>query len=48
MDKKEQSYVDALLIFNLWYEFLNDIDAQIDFGKKKCHKKPAPRNYCYL
>ena len=28
-----------LIISTLRYEFLNDLDAQSDFDKKKCHKK---------
>ena len=31
--------IDILLKYNLWYEFLSDLDAQSDFDKKKCHKK---------
>ena len=31
--------IDILLKYILWYEFLNDLDAQNDFEKKKCHKK---------
>ena len=33
MDKKETSYIDALLLYTLQYEFSNDFDAQSDFGK---------------
>ena len=31
--------VDILLKYILWYEFLNDLDAQSDFEKNICHKK---------
>ena len=31
--------IDILLKYIVWYEFLNDFDAQSDFGKKNCHKK---------
>ena len=31
--KKEPSYIDTLLIYTLWYEFSNDLDAESDFGK---------------
>ena len=33
--------IDILLKCILWYEFLNDLDAQSDFEKKKCHKKAS-------
>ena len=39
MDKKELKYNDTLLIRSLWYEFLNDFDAQRDFGKRFETKK---------
>ena len=28
--EKERSYIDTWLIYTLWYEFLNDHDAQSD------------------
>ena len=31
--KKEKSYIDALLNYIFWYEFSNNVDAQIDFRK---------------
>ena len=32
--------IDILLKYILWYEFLNDLDAQRDFEKNKnCHTK---------
>ena len=31
--------IDILLKYILWYDFLNDLDAQSDVGKKNCHKK---------
>ena len=31
--------IDILLKYMLWYEFVNDLDAQSDFEKKNCHKK---------
>ena len=34
--------IDTLLIYTLCYGFLNDFDAQSDFGKKNCHKKACP------
>ena len=30
-----------LLKYILWYQFLNDLDAQSDFDKKICHKKAS-------
>ena len=33
MDKKERVYNDTLIISTLWYDFLNDFDAQSYFGK---------------
>ena len=31
--KKERSFINALFIYTLLYEFSNDFDAQSDFGK---------------
>ena len=31
--------IDILLKYILWYDFLNDLDAQSSFDKKFCHKK---------
>ena len=31
--------IDILLKYILWYEFLNNLDAQSDFGKKYVTKK---------
>ena len=31
--------IDILLKYILWYEFLNDFDAQSDFDKKLSQKK---------
>ena len=31
--------IDILLRFILWYEFLNDLDAQSDFDKNDVTKK---------
>ena len=31
--------IDILLKYSLWYEFLNDLDAQRFFDKKNYHKK---------
>ena len=39
MDRKEIIYMDTLIIYTLWYEFLNDFDAQRDFGKRFETKK---------
>ena len=33
--------IDILLNCILWYEFLNDLDAQNDFEKKIVTKKPV-------
>ena len=33
--------IDILLIYILWYEFLNDLDGQSDIEKKNCHKKAS-------
>ena len=33
--------IDILLKYILWYEFLNELDAQSDFDKKKFTKKPV-------
>ena len=32
--------IDILLKYILWYEFLNNLDAQSDFEKKLSQKKP--------
>ena len=32
---------DILLKCILWYEFLNDLDAQIDFNKRFVTEKPV-------
>ena len=39
--KKKEFYIDALLIYTLWYEFSNDFDAQSDFGNNFVPKKLA-------
>ena len=31
--------INILLKCILWYEFLNDLNAQSDFWQKNCHKK---------
>ena len=31
-DKKETSYIDTLLIYTPWNEFLNDFNANSDLG----------------
>ena len=31
--------IHILLKYIIWYEFLNDLDAQSDFDYKICHKK---------
>ena len=33
--------IDILLKYILWYEFLNDLDAQSDFDKKFVTKNPV-------
>ena len=33
--------IDILLKYILWYEFLDDLDAQNDFDKKFVTKKPV-------
>ena len=33
--------IDILLKYILWYELLNDLDAQSDFDKKIVTKKPV-------
>ena len=33
--------IDILLKYILWYDFLNDLDAQSDFYKKIVTKKPV-------
>ena len=33
--------IDMLLKYILWYEFLNDLDVQIDFEKNFVTKKPV-------
>ena len=33
--------IDILLKYILWYEFLNDLDAQRDFDRKIVTKKPV-------
>ena len=33
--------IDILLKYILWYDFLNDLDAQSDFNKKIVTKKPV-------
>ena len=33
--------IDILLKYILWYDFLNDLDAQIDFDKNVVTKKPV-------
>ena len=33
MEKKETCYINTLLVYNLWYEFSNDFEAQSKFGK---------------
>ena len=48
MDKKERSYIDMLIIYTLWYEISNDLDALIDFGKIYVTKKLVPWNHSYL
>ena len=40
--------IDILLKYILWYEFLKDLDAQSDFGKKIVTKKPVKLNHSYL
>ena len=47
-DKKETSYIDTWLIYTLWYEFSNDIDAQSDFGKKFVTTKYTHLDHSYL
>ena len=39
---------DFVLKYILWYEFLNDLDAQSDFDKKIVTKKVVKWNYSYL
>ena len=48
LNEKERTYIDALLIYTLWYEFSHDLDAQSDFGKIFVKKKLVPRNHSYL
>ena len=33
--------IDILLKYILWYEFLNDLDAQSDYDKNVVTKKPV-------
>ena len=33
--------IDTLVKYILWYEFLNDLDAQGDFDKEIVTKKPV-------
>ena len=33
--------IDILLKYILWYQLLNDLDAQSDFDKKNVTKKPV-------
>ena len=40
--------IDILLKYILWYEFLNDLDAQRDFDKNFVTKKPVKSNHSYL
>ena len=40
--------IEILLKYILWYEFLNDLDAQSDFDKKIITKKPVKSNHSYL
>ena len=40
--------IDILLKYILWYDFLNDLDAQNDFDKKIVAKKPVKWNHSDL
>ena len=40
--------IDTLLKYILWYKFLNDLDAQSDFGKNVVTKKPVKWNHSYF
>ena len=40
--------IDVLLKYVLWYNFLNDLDAQSDFDKNFVTKKPVKLNHSYL
>ena len=40
--------IDFLLKYILWYEFLNDSDAQSDSEKKIVTKKLVKKNHSYL
>ena len=40
--------IDILLKYILWYNFLNNLDAQRDFDKNFVTKKPVKWNYSYL
>ena len=49
MYKKETSYIDTLLIYNLWYEILKVFAAQWDFGKKISQKIYSLKLFlCYV
>ena len=40
--------IDILIKYILWYEFLNNLDAQSDFDKIFVTKKPVKKNHSYL
>ena len=40
--------IDILLKYILWYEFLNDLDAQSDFDKILVTQKLVKQNHSYL
>ena len=39
---------DILLKYILWYDFLNNLDAQSDFDKDFVSRKPVKKKYSYL
>ena len=47
-DQKERIYLDNLIIYTPWYEFLNDFDAQSEFGKIVVTKKLLLSYILYL
>ena len=44
--KKKRTYIETLIIYTLWYEFKNNFDVQIDFGKITQRAQRTQTTHC--